>query len=332
MAQAMGRRFGAVAALAVAGIMGLAACQPVPPGGTDPGAPTTTSTTSTTAPTPTTTPGTKAGWTLVGGDEFNGTAVDTTKWKAYNNTYGDGNNEMACLTPGNVSEAGGTLNITSRKEQVTCPGGKVRQYTSGFLGSREAGKYYPKFARFEMRAKLPHAQGLWPAFWLRHRDGGSGQAEVDIMEEFHALRPGQTSGTLHLDTRRNLVQRSAPFEAPTANPGWHTWAVEISPGTNGGVRFVYSIDDKTYLDYTDTVHQWTNTDPAATWDIAVNQAVGGTWTGGPDDTLGYLRDLNKCSLGGTAPSGCVTTGIRRVDWTQPAAATYQVDWIRVYTH
>ncbi|MCU1499139.1 MAG: hypothetical protein JWM47_3092, partial [Acidimicrobiales bacterium] len=173
---ALTRRVGSMAMVAVSGLMGLAACEPVP-----------------LVPTPTTevpvesgTPGTKAGWTLVGGDEFNDTTVDPTKWKKYHNTYGDGNHEMACLTPGNVTEASGTLNITSKKEQLTCPSGAVRQYSSGFVGSREVGRYYPMFARFEMRAKLPHAQGIWPAFWLRHRDGGSPQAEVDIMESFHS--------------------------------------------------------------------------------------------------------------------------------------------------
>ena len=32
------------------------------------------------------------------------------------------------------------------------------------IGSREVGKYYAGYARFEIRAKVPHAQGLWPAF------------------------------------------------------------------------------------------------------------------------------------------------------------------------
>ncbi|MCU1499369.1 MAG: hypothetical protein JWM47_3322, partial [Acidimicrobiales bacterium] len=83
--------------------------------------------------------------------------------------------------------------------------------------------------------------------------------------------------------------------------------------------------------HTDTVHVWTDTDPAATWDIALNQAVGGNWVGGPDDTLGYLRDVNRCSLGGTAPNGCLTTGLRRVNWSAPGSTTYQVDYVRVFT-
>jgi beta-glucanase (GH16 family) len=299
-------------------------------------------TTTTTAPRPTTTttvpvkppvtpPVTApAGWKLVGGDEFNGTAVDGSKWKQYNNTYGDGNHEMACLTPNNNVESGGSLKITAKKQTVTCPSGSVRNYTSGFLGSREVGKYYPKYARFEMRAKLPHAQGLWPAFWLRHRNG-AGVAEVDIMEYFHSLHPGKTSSTLHLDGQKNTSQRHNDFESTSATPGWHTWAVEISKDP-GGVRFDFFLDNVKVHTFVDAKHAWASSDDASTWDMALNMAVGGSWTGDPGGTLGYLGDLGRCSLGGTAPSGCTTTGIKRANFGDSAATTYEIDYVRVYTH
>ncbi|CAN5594818.1 hypothetical protein BH10ACT1_BH10ACT1_41920 [soil metagenome] len=266
----------------------------------------------------------------MGGDEFDGTSVDTSKWKLYNNTYGDGNHELACLTPGNVAESGGALRIVAKKQQVTCPGGSVRQYTSGFLGSREVGQYFPRYARFEMRAKLPHAQGLWPAFWLRHRNG-AGVAEVDVMEYFHSAAPGKGYATLHLDGRKNLSKGRVAFEPASGPSGWHTWAVEISPVPTG-VRFDFSMDGTVFHSYVDTQHDWTSSaDAASTWDIAINQAVGGDWIGGPDAALGYLPAVGRCSIGGTAPSGCITTGINRVDWTDPADATYSVDYVRVYS-
>ena len=179
-----------------------------------------------------------------------------------------------------------------------------------------------------MRAKLPHAQGLWPGFWLRHRNG-AGTAEVDIMEYFHAQVPGKTTSTLHLDGRLNLSKKTAPFEAPTLNGGWHTWAVDIAP-SGADVKFTFLIDGVAIHSYVDTQHHWTSADPNATWDVALNMSVGGKWTGGPDDTLGYLRDLNRCSISGSAPTGCATTGIRRVDWNNPASSSYLVDYVRVY--
>ena len=272
----------------------------------------------------------RAGWTYVGGDEFNGSSLDPANWKAYHNTYGDGNNELACLTPANVKETGGILVIASQRETVTCPSGSVRKYTSGFIGSREAGRYYPMFGRFEMRARVPHAQGLWPAFWLRHRRG-AGVAEVDVLEYFHSQVPGKGTATLHLDGRRNLLQKSVFFESPQNDGQFHTWAVEISPVGND-VKFEFFLDDRPFGSYVDTQHNWKDgTDPNATWDIAVNQAVGGNWTGDPDGVLGYLPGVGRCSIGGTAPSGCVTTGINRVDWSDLADVAYLVDYVRVYT-
>lgn len=269
------------------------------------------------------------GWTLVGGDEFNGTTLDGTKWKAYHNTYGDGNNEYACLTPDNVKVGGGTLRIRSKKETVTCPGGKVRHYTSGFIGSRDVGTYYTRYARFEMRARVPHAQGLWPAFWLRHRNG-AGVAEVDIMEYFHSQVPGKSTATLHLDGRKNISKRSVHFEDPSVvTSGWHNWAVEISP-VSGGVKFDFFVDGNLSLSFTDTQAHWASGSEAGTWDIAINQAVGGNWGGDPDGVLGELPLVNRCSIGGTYPGGCRTNGINRVDWTDPADATFEVDWVRVY--
>lgn len=333
-----------ISALAVAGLalLGLAACQPVvapSPGAPEVEAPTTTTTappvtTTTAAPTTTTTtavpvapstPNAPAGFTYVGGDEFDGSALNGANWKAYHNTYGDGNNELACLTPNNVVVSGGTAKIVAKKQTTTCPSGVTDKYSSGFIGSREAGKYYPRYARFEVRAKVPHAQGLWPAFWLRHRNG-SGVAEVDIMEYFHSQVPGKTSQTLHLDGVSNISKKATTFEAPTAAPGWHTWAVDIVPDPNG-VRFTFYLDGKATHTFVDTKHAWASADANGTWDIAVNLAVGGKWTGDPDDTLGYLRDLNRCSISGTAPNGCTSTGIKRVDWS---ASTYEVDYVRVY--
>ena len=264
-----------------------------------------------------------AGWRLLTSDDFIGRHADM--WRRYHNTYGDGNNELQCLTPSNVGVSGGTLKIEARREQVTCPNGSVRQFSAGFLGTRETGTYFPRYARYEMRAKLPHGQGIWPGFWLRHRNGAS-TAEVDIMEYFHSSVPGQTTSTLHLDGRANLSKRAVTFEPPTRTPGWHTWAVEIEPDPDG-VRFTFLLDDVSFHSYVDTQHRWASADPQATWDMAVNVSVGGSWTGHPDDPLGYLRNFNSCTQGGTPPDRCDATGILRAQFPN----TYEVDYVRVYT-
>ena len=316
-------------------MMALAGCLPgqqvpVVVGVTPPGrGPVPVTTVPPTTPPPTTTSPVPNGpaWRVIGGDEFNGTSIDPTLWKAYHSNYGDGGGSTKqCLTPANVVEGGGMVQLTARRQQVTCPNGSVRSFTSGFLGSRDVGRYYPKFARFEVRAKLPHGQGLWPAFWLRHRNG-AGAAEVDIMEYLHTDQPGFTSGTLHLDGRYNLSKKYVWVEDPAAAPAWHTWGVDVEP-SGSDVRFTFRLDGVAYHSYVDTQHAWASSaDPNATWDIAVNLAVGGNWSGNPDDALGYLGNLDRCAQGGIPPA-CVATGVRRAVFP----STYAVDWVRVSTH
>jgi beta-glucanase (GH16 family) len=266
-----------------------------------------------------------AGMSLAFSDEFDGTSLNTSVWKPYHSTYGDGNRELQCHTPDNVAVSSGTLQITARRQTVTCPNGSVRQFSSGFLGTRETGTYFPRYGRFEVRARVPHGQGLWPAFWLRHRDGAS-IGEVDIMEYFHSQVPGKTTATVHLDRRYNLSKKTVDFEAPTATPGWHTWAVDIIPVSNG-VRFTFLLDGRPYHSYTDTQRHWAGAYPGQNlWDIALNLSVGGDWVGKPDDRLGYLSDLSACAQWGSAAGSCSTTGIRRADFP----STYEIDYVRVF--
>ncbi|MCU1453012.1 MAG: Beta-glucanase/Beta-glucan synthetase, partial [Acidimicrobiales bacterium] len=303
----------ALAALA-AGAALLLACQPLP------------------APKPRPKP--PVVWRVIGGDEFDGNGLDTGLWKPYFSNYGDGGGSvMQCNTPSNVVVSGGTAKIIARRQAVLCPGGGARSFTTGFLGSRDVNRYFPRFGRFDIRARIPHGQGLWPAFWLRHVNG-AGVAEVDMMEYLHTDHPGWTSGTLHLDGRVNLSKKYVYVEPPTATPGWHVWGVRIDPSwgtvidsTGPDVLFRFTLDGITYHSYVDTQHHWASADPQRTWDVAVNMAVGGDWSGNPDDALGFLSRRYRCSEGGTPPASCVATGIRRAVFP----ATYEIDWVRVYS-
>lgn len=297
---------------------------------------TTTSTTTTTAAPPAPTPApAPVGWNTYWTDEFNTTTIDTTRWKPYANNYGAGNNELQCNLPDNAATADGALTITGRKQTVTCPGSGTYNYTSAFLGSRDTGTYYPLYGRYEIRARVPHGQGLWPGFWLRHRTGSS-NAEVDILEMFHNQAPGTATQTLHFPNSigTNTAKKTTFFETPTPGTGdWHTFGVEIEPAGTNAVKFTFLIDNTPTHTYTNTnAGSWINTaDPNATWDIAINMSVGGAWVGHPEEHLGYLPDKNLCGLTyRTPPAGpdsCPTTGLHLAN----LPATYQIDWVRVST-
>jgi hypothetical protein len=274
-------------------------------------------------------------------DEFSASSIDTSRWGVYHNNYGSANNELECNTPNNVAQASGLLTITGKKQTYACPQGGTKNYTSAFLGSRDAStaRYYPLYGRFEMRARVPHGQGLWPAFWLRHK-AGSSAAEVDIVELFHNQSPGKVTSTLHFPNSigSNVSKKSTAFEtAVQGTGGWHTFAVEIVPASGGAVKFTFYVDGTQTLTYTNTnASSWTTGYESGAWDIALNMAIGGNWVGSPDAQLGYLPYPNKCSLSYATPTSndpttCSTAGI----WLANMAsrdAVYQIDYVRMWTY
>lgn len=274
-------------------------------------------------------------------EEFSTSSVDSTRWGVYHNNYGSGNNELECNTPNNVGVASGLLTITGKKQTYACPQGGTKNYTSAFLGSRDAStpRYYPLYSRFEMKARVPHGQGLWPAFWLRHKAGASA-AEVDILEIFHNQLPGKVTSTLHFPNSigSNVAKKSTAFETAVQGTGsWHTYAVEIVPAAAGAVKFTFFVDGTQTLTYTNTnASSWTTGYESGAWDIALNLALGGNWVGNPDSQLGYLPYTGKCSLNNTVPSGgnptnCPTTGIWLANMAQ-RDAVYQVDYVHVWQY
>ena len=268
---------------------------------------------------------TRPGWTLAFHDEFEGSSLDMSVWHPYANNYGSGNRELQCETPDNVRVENGHLIIEARREDVSCPGATTPyHFTGGFLGTRENGRYFPRYGRYEMRAQLPHGNALWPAFWLRHRDGAAA-TEIDIMEYFHAQLPGSTTSTLHYNNVHNVVKGSAAFEAPTRTPGWHVWAAEIEP-VGSQVCLSFFVDDR-FVNFNGRPagqpYCFTDVGPFARYsgeglfDIALNLSVGGDWVGNPDGPLNQLTNGMPAASTGVLPT--------------VFPADYVIDYVRVYT-
>jgi beta-glucanase (GH16 family) len=124
-------------------------------------------------------------WELVWSDEFDGTAIDSTKWTHEVNAWGGGNNELQYYTdrPLNSRIEDGKLVIEAHKETFTGPEG-TRGYTSARLNTRYKGDWL--YGRMEVRARMPGRQGLWPAIWMLPTDYAYGiwaaSGEIDIAE------------------------------------------------------------------------------------------------------------------------------------------------------
>src|SRR5260221_7038397 len=94
-------------------------------------------------------------WALVWQDEFDGAALDTTKWVADIGGGGWGNAELERYTapPANARIESGNLVIEARHDST---------YTSARLKTQ--GKASWTYGRVEARIQIPRGQGIWPAF------------------------------------------------------------------------------------------------------------------------------------------------------------------------
>jgi len=234
-----------------------------------------------------------AGWDLVWNDEFDGTTIDFTKWEHEVNGQGGGNNELQYYTDRELNSLidDGKLVIRAFKETYTGPDG-TREYTSARLRTKNKGDW--KFGRFEIRAKLPIGQGLWPAIWMLPTDwiygGWAASGEIDIMEML-GHDPQKVYGTLHYGGQYpNNVHSGDSYSlyVGSFSSAYHTFALEWEEN-----EFRWYVDDVLYL--TQTSWSTTNAPYPAPFDqrfhILLNVAVGGNWPGNPDQTTTFPQTM-----------------------------------------
>jgi beta-glucanase (GH16 family) len=233
------------------------------------------------------------GWDLVWHDEFEGDGIDMSKWEHEVNAWGGGNNELQYYTnrPENSYISDGKLVIKALDETFTGPEG-TREYTSARLRTMEKGDW--KYGRFEIRARLPFGQGIWPAIWMLPTDwaygGWAASGEIDIMELL-GQEPHKVHGTLHyggewpdnVHTGTSYTLKNGDF-----SQDFHLFALEWDT-----TEIRWFVDSLHYQTQT----QWhsDNAPYPAPFDkrfhILLNVAVGGNWPGDPDETTGFPQTM-----------------------------------------
>jgi beta-glucanase (GH16 family) len=151
------------------------------------------------------------------------------------------------------------------------------QYTSARMNT--AGLFSTVYGKFEISAKLPSGQGMWPAFWLLGSNidqvGWPACGEIDIMEWI-----GDDFNAVHFSTHGIGFDTSTAAAVPLGwsdNDNFHTYGVNWQPG-----NLQFYVDNNTVATVT----------PAdingATWPfdgnnmfIILSLAVDGNW---PDTT------------------------------------------------
>jgi len=202
-------------------------------------------------------------------DEFDGTAVDPSKW-GYDNGNLNVNHEKEFYQPQNATISNGNLVITAKKETV---GGQP--YTSARLTT--LGKFTQTYGRIEARIKLPMGAGMWPAFWMLGANINTVSwpqcGELDIMEHINATNT--IYGTMHWNVNGHVSYGSSIETTPA---DYHIYAIEWDAKT---IRWY--VDDKLYQ--TGNIYGNVNGTSAfhLPFFILLNLAVGGDFPNMPVD-------------------------------------------------
>ena len=174
-------------------------------------------------------------WRCTFADDFNGSALDTTKWIAQTTAASGFTSGRDCFrdSTDNVSVSDGALNLTVRQEAApfTCakPGGAFStDVTAGSVSTFN--RFAQAYGRFEIRAAFPAATtaGVHSAFWLwptTITEAWPGSGEIDVAE-YYSRYPDRVIPFLHYAPTKydaNMTDNNCLVADPSA---FHTYTLE----------------------------------------------------------------------------------------------------------
>ncbi|HEY3694278.1 Calx-beta domain-containing protein [Phenylobacterium sp.] len=201
----------------------------------------------------------------------------------------DNTANTSSVNPWTVSS--GVLSLTAAKtDPAIKPYINNYDYTSGVLTTQFS--YSQTYGYFEISAKLPKGDGLWPAFWLLPSQAGAWRPEIDVME---VLGKDPTSLWQFSHPADTSYDRSFNTKVPDMSAGFHRYGVD------------WEADKITY--YFDG--QVTGVAPTAPemnspMYMILNLAVGGSWGGPPTASTvfpaNYQIDYIRAYQASTGPT------------------------------
>lgn len=209
-------------------------------------------------------------WTLTFEDEFDGPKLDYSRWTPEDPWGVERNDELQGYVIQAFEQKDGILQIRC-ENKPTFYDGEKRDYRSGMMTTYR--KFSQTFGKFEIRCRVPHGQGLWPAFWLLP-EPLSWPPEIDILEIL-----GHETDRVYLsnhwinkrDPEGDSGSQTGEFKGPDFSKDFHTFGIEWE---SGEIRW--------YIDG-ELRHQSRKNVPEKPMYLLVNLAVGG-WAKAPDSS------------------------------------------------
>ncbi|SNS33713.1 Glycosyl hydrolases family 16 [Noviherbaspirillum humi] len=223
-------------------------------------------------------------WTLTHEEDFSrASGFDTRFWCVETGMHR--NQERQYYTDQNFRVEQGALRIEARRERMPNPARRPgardwaqsqreAAYTSGSLVSCQP----LRFARIEVRARIPAGLGVWPAIWLLGIAPGQ-YGEIDFMEHV-GKHPDTMFATIHYGSRAaRRKQRSTWRILPGLAGQWHSYQLEWTPD-----RIAVAIDGQPLLVMNPDDARAGDADPLRQpMQLRINLALGGTWAGPIDE-------------------------------------------------
>jgi beta-glucanase (GH16 family) len=202
--------------------------------------------------------------------------------------------KTAAVSPFSLNNGILTIESNPSDQAILTAAGSWAKYTSGLLTTEYS--FSQLYGYFEIRAKLPVGQGLWPAFWLLP-DDKSWPPEIDVLEAFGGPNQYGEGGLT------SLRYASHPLDEKEGCGQWHNVGVDLTKNFH-----TYGVDWEPtgityYFDDAPIGTCKSNTAASKPFFILVNLAVGGpgSWPGTPDNTnvwparleVDYIRAYQK---------------------------------------
>ena len=238
-------------------------------------------------------PETPKSYELVWSDEFENPEIDSLKWEFQlgdGSEYGIsgwGNNELEYYTdrPENVFIEDGNLVIQALRESY-----EGAAYTSARLRTKDLADW--KFGRFEIRARLPKGQGIWPAIWmlptLEVFGGWPKSGEIDIMEAV-GHEPEKVHGTIHFGQdwpENKFIGKFYALDQGDFTDDFHVFSIEWEQD-----KIAFLVDGDTFFNVsrqTTSPHTYPFNQ---IFHLILNVAVGGNWPGNPDASTQFPQRM-----------------------------------------
>ena len=209
-------------------------------------------------------------------DEFDYTGLpDPNRWGYDVGGNGWGNNELQYYTENRTENArveNGNLIIEARKENWGS-----NEYTSARLVTRNKGDW--KYGRIEVKARLPHGRGTWPAIWMLPTNWVYGSwpksGEIDIME-YVGYDPGVVHGSIHTEAYNHQIgtQKTDTALVPDAETQFHLYAIEWD-----AEKIDFYVDSRKYFTFINEHKDYKTWPFNQAFHLLLNIAVGGNWGG-----------------------------------------------------